>query len=189
MRDGPLNPRHPPGHPLQRVGYPVGDLKFVVLQVLVALCVLRAFSASSAAKSFLAFLARGTRLRVVASWRFNRPLSFPVYCCHYGPLVECERRHEPPMWCGARVAGTTRIYKGDVYTPVAKRGTVTLVTDVPRWRQVVADYVAMTKPKVMSLLLVTTLGAMLIAGEGFPSFWLNQRQYRCASDQFTMTTG
>ena len=59
-----------------------------------------------------------------------------------------------------------------MYTPVAKRGTVTIVTAVPRWRQVVADYVAMTKPKVMSLLLVTTLGAMLIAGDGFPSFWL-----------------
>jgi protoheme IX farnesyltransferase len=47
-----------------------------------------------------------------------------------------------------------------------------MVTDVPRWRQVVADYVAMTKPKVMSLLLVTTLGAMLIAGKGFPPLGL-----------------
>lgn len=68
---------------------------------------------------------------------------------------------------GQRTAST---HKDDVYTPVAKRGLV--VTDVSRWRQVVADYVAMTKPKVMSLLLVTTLGAMLIAGEGFPSLGL-----------------
>ena len=59
-----------------------------------------------------------------------------------------------------------------MYTPVAKRDIGAIVTDMPRWRQVVSDYVAMTKPKVMSLLLVTTLGAMLIAGEGFPSFWL-----------------
>lgn len=59
-----------------------------------------------------------------------------------------------------------------MYTPVTKRDIGAIATDVPRWRQVVADYVAMMKPKVMSLLLVTTLGAMMIAGDGFPSFWL-----------------
>jgi protoheme IX farnesyltransferase len=40
------------------------------------------------------------------------------------------------------------------------------------WRQTVSDYVALTKPKIISLLLVTTLGAMMIAGEGFPSVWI-----------------
>jgi protoheme IX farnesyltransferase len=43
---------------------------------------------------------------------------------------------------------------------------------VTGWRQTVADYVALTKPKIISLLLVTTLGAMMIAGEGFPSVWI-----------------
>jgi protoheme IX farnesyltransferase len=43
---------------------------------------------------------------------------------------------------------------------------------VTGWRQTVADYVALTKPKIISLLLVTTLGAMIIAGEGFPSVWI-----------------
>jgi heme o synthase len=44
--------------------------------------------------------------------------------------------------------------------------------DGARWRRVVADYVALTKPKIISLLLVTTFGAMMIAGEGFPSPWI-----------------
>jgi protoheme IX farnesyltransferase len=38
-----------------------------------------------------------------------------------------------------------------------------------------SDYISLTKPKVISLLLVTTLGAMFITGEGMPSvalvFW------------------
>ena len=32
-------------------------------------------------------------------------------------------------------------------------------------RQVVADYVALTKPKVQSLLLLTTVTTMLVAGD------------------------
>ena len=40
------------------------------------------------------------------------------------------------------------------------------------WREVAADYVALTKPKIIGLLLVTTLGAMVVAGEGFPSLGL-----------------
>ena len=35
------------------------------------------------------------------------------------------------------------------------------------WR----DYVVLTKPKVISLLLMTTLGAMFIAAKGFPGWW------------------
>ena len=36
----------------------------------------------------------------------------------------------------------------------------------------IRDYIAMTKPKIISLLLVTTFGAMMIADRGFPSPWL-----------------
>ena len=39
-------------------------------------------------------------------------------------------------------------------------------------RQVVADYVALTKPGIMTLLLTTTLCAMLMAARGLPPFWL-----------------
>jgi protoheme IX farnesyltransferase len=35
-----------------------------------------------------------------------------------------------------------------------------------------ADYISLTKPKVISLLLVTTLAAMYITEAGFPSLWL-----------------
>ena len=41
-----------------------------------------------------------------------------------------------------------------------------------RVRLIVADYVALTKPGIMTLLLTTTLCAMLIAARGFPPFWL-----------------
>ena len=39
-------------------------------------------------------------------------------------------------------------------------------------RTVVSDYVALTKPNILSLLLVTTLGAMVIAAEAVPGFAL-----------------
>jgi heme o synthase len=37
---------------------------------------------------------------------------------------------------------------------------------------IVSEYVALTKPGIMALLLFTTLGAMLVADAGAPSFWL-----------------
>jgi protoheme IX farnesyltransferase len=37
---------------------------------------------------------------------------------------------------------------------------------------IVSDYIALTKPGIMALLLVTTLGAMLVAAAGAPPFWL-----------------
>ncbi|MEO6714865.1 MAG: heme o synthase [Mycobacteriales bacterium] len=41
-----------------------------------------------------------------------------------------------------------------------------------RLRDVVAAYVALTKPRIIELLLVTTVPAMVVAGEGWPSrFW------------------
>jgi protoheme IX farnesyltransferase len=43
---------------------------------------------------------------------------------------------------------------------------------VARIRRIVADYVALTKPGIISLLLVTTFCAMLIAQRGLPPFWL-----------------
>ena len=43
---------------------------------------------------------------------------------------------------------------------------------LPRIRESIADYVALTKPGIISLLLVTTLGAMLVAAEGIPALAL-----------------
>ena len=44
--------------------------------------------------------------------------------------------------------------------------------DLRAARQTVADYVALTKPGILTLLLLTTLGAMLVAAAGFPAFGL-----------------
>jgi len=41
-----------------------------------------------------------------------------------------------------------------------------------RWRRVLRSYFALTKPRVIELLLVTTIPAMLLAARGVPSLWL-----------------
>ncbi len=43
---------------------------------------------------------------------------------------------------------------------------------LPAWRQTLSDYVALTKPRVISLLLLTTLAAMFITPAGAPPFYL-----------------
>lgn len=40
------------------------------------------------------------------------------------------------------------------------------------WRHTVAAYVGLTKPRIIELLLVTTLPAMFVAAGGFPDIWL-----------------
>jgi protoheme IX farnesyltransferase len=42
----------------------------------------------------------------------------------------------------------------------------------PAWRQVVNDYIALTKPRVISLLLFTTLAGMFITSAGAPPWYL-----------------
>mgnify|MGYP001247927339 CR=1 FL=1 len=39
-------------------------------------------------------------------------------------------------------------------------------------RTTIGDYITLTKPRVMSLLLLTAFGAMVLANEGIPNFWL-----------------
>src|SRR5581483_1249961 len=43
---------------------------------------------------------------------------------------------------------------------------------VASWRSTLADYVALTKPEIISLLLVTTVCTMFIASRSMPSLWL-----------------
>ncbi len=40
------------------------------------------------------------------------------------------------------------------------------------WRETLGAYVALTKPRIISLLLITTVPAMILAEKGLPSFWL-----------------
>jgi protoheme IX farnesyltransferase len=43
---------------------------------------------------------------------------------------------------------------------------------LPAWRQTINDYVALTKPKVISLLLFTTFAGMFITSAGMPAWYL-----------------
>jgi len=40
------------------------------------------------------------------------------------------------------------------------------------WRETVGAYVSLTKPRIISLLLITTIPAMILAEQGMPSAWL-----------------
>lgn len=42
----------------------------------------------------------------------------------------------------------------------------------PRWGQTAADYLALTKPRIIELLLVTTFPTMFLAQRGLPPLWL-----------------
>jgi heme o synthase len=42
----------------------------------------------------------------------------------------------------------------------------------PAWRKTTADYFALTKPRIIELLLVTTFPTMFLAERGLPSLWL-----------------
>jgi len=48
---------------------------------------------------------------------------------------------------------------------------VRLRTVAPPSRSRVASYVALTKPRIIELLLVTTLLSMILAADGFPAWW------------------
>ena len=48
----------------------------------------------------------------------------------------------------------------------AREGAVTA-----GWRQTAAAYFALTKPRIIELLLVTTFPAMVVAAEGLPNLW------------------
>ena len=40
------------------------------------------------------------------------------------------------------------------------------------WRETAAAYVSLSKPRIITLLLITTVPAMILAGKGMPSLWL-----------------
>jgi protoheme IX farnesyltransferase len=50
---------------------------------------------------------------------------------------------------------------------------VTLAAPTPRTRvDVVRGYIALTKPRIIELLLITTVPTMVVAAKGFPGLWL-----------------
>src|SRR5258705_10231018 len=40
------------------------------------------------------------------------------------------------------------------------------------WRKTLGAYFALTKPRIIELLLVTTFPAMVVAADGLPNFWI-----------------
>ena len=62
-------------------------------------------------------------------------------------------------------AGSPAAAGADLASPV-----VTAVVTSPRAR--IAAYVALTKPRIIELLLVTTVPTMIVAEQGMPSLWL-----------------
>lgn len=58
--------------------------------------------------------------------------------------------------------------------PLPEAETATHATTAPRrsLKQVVGPYVALTKPRIIELLLITTVPTMILAQRGFPSWWL-----------------
>ena len=56
--------------------------------------------------------------------------------------------------------------------PAVAPRPATAATGTARFTAILNDYVALTKPNILSLLLITTLGAMLVAAEGIPTFAL-----------------
>ena len=49
---------------------------------------------------------------------------------------------------------------------------LTKTPEMLTWRETLAAYFALTKPRIIELLLVTTLPAMVVADGGMPSLWL-----------------
>jgi protoheme IX farnesyltransferase len=56
--------------------------------------------------------------------------------------------------------------------PLPLAGPVAPAAAVPAQPSLISDYISLTKPKVISLLLVTTAAAMYITEAGAPSLWL-----------------
>jgi protoheme IX farnesyltransferase len=70
---------------------------------------------------------------------------------------------------GAAQAGSSTLV---LATSPASLALDAILPALARTRQIVVDYVALTKPGIMTLLLTTTLCAMLMAARGVPPFWL-----------------
>src|SRR5207245_2263090 len=68
---------------------------------------------------------------------------------------------EPPRW-GSRVPGASSV------DAPARAPAACVPGLAPRTRQLLADYAELTKPKVQSLLLLTTIATMYVAGDPSP---------------------
>ena len=72
------------------------------------------------------------------------------------------------MTSGGPTVGDTRGEAG----PVHEEGRYESLTTPPGWRDTVRRYFLVTKPRIIELLLVTTVPAMIVAAGGWPGTWL-----------------
>jgi protoheme IX farnesyltransferase len=87
------------------------------------------------------------------------------------PLIP-ERPDSVPAHQDAPIAPRMATGAVALAAPAPGLGFELALPRLARMRQIITDYIALTKPGIMSLLLTTTLGAMLMAARGFPPFWL-----------------
>jgi len=80
--------------------------------------------------------------------------------------MSIERPHAAPLW-----PTNERLHRVRIVTPARMPGTARVAV-VARARQRLGAYVALTKPRIIELLLVTTLPTMILAGRGFPPLGL-----------------
>jgi protoheme IX farnesyltransferase len=75
------------------------------------------------------------------------------------------------LWaCVVALAVAARRTPSPRATDVAPEGSV--ATDPPIVSETIRAYVALTKPRIITLLLITTVPAMILAAQGMPSIWL-----------------
>ncbi|HEY8817013.1 MAG TPA: UbiA family prenyltransferase, partial [Candidatus Dormibacteraeota bacterium] len=55
-----------------------------------------------------------------------------------------------------------------VEAQVKPKATVAAHPLLPSWRQIAGDYIALLKPRIILLLVVTELSAMIVAARGWP---------------------
>lgn len=91
-----------------------------------------------------------------------------------------------PLWVVLHVAGSVLIWATLVALAAAARSlapsraetddatdrATAPTADPPSLRETLTAYVQLTKPRIIVLLLITTIPAMILAGGAIPSFWL-----------------
>jgi heme o synthase len=95
------------------------------------------------------------------------------------PAVDFSRRSPPPAPNRPSTPGRYLLSTVDRRPPTRGAGPVAGADggapggrgDAGHWRQVLAAYVALTKPRIIELLLLTTVPVMFLASGGVPQLW------------------
>ena len=91
-----------------------------------------------------------------------------------GPVGHVEMPDTAPVTAGSAAGAATDAATGtDVPAPDGASAAVVEPAPAQRtWKSVVLAYIALTKPRIIELLLITTVPAMVLAAKGFPPIML-----------------